>query len=132
MEGKLENPPVITVSADTRPIQEIVKKGLVDTRLIVAGQPKNIVRKFQILLFPEQDANLFYKVVFGRWFLWLTVVFSLNTLYKFSTQWSDNQKEVQLHQEENNSIMKAWNYFYSQSGKEIKKLMDSAYYKNKN
>lgn len=129
IEIKLENPPGITVSADTRPIQEIVKKGFTDTRLIVAGQPKNVIRKFQILLFPEQDAKLFYKIVFGRWFLWLTIMLLLTNLYKFSIHWSDNQKEVKLRQEENNSIRKAWNYLYAQPSKGFKKMMDSAYYK---
>lgn len=125
MEVKLENPPVITVSADTRPIQEIVKKGLIDARLIVAGQPKNIVRKFQILLFPEQGAKLFYKVVFGRWFLFLVIMFFLTNLYKFSVYWMDSQKATKLRQLENDRITKAWNALYDQQGKQSKKLMDS-------
>jgi len=93
----------------------------------VAGQPKNIVRKFQILLFPEQDAKLFYKVVFGRWFLWLTIMLLFVNVYKFSIHWSDNQKEIQLQQEENNRITKAWQFLYDQQGKRIRQIMDSAY-----
>lgn len=125
MEVKLENPPGITVSADTRPIQEIVKKGLIDARLMVAGQPKNIVRKFQILLFPEQDAKLFYKAVLGRWLLFLVIMFFLTNLYKFSVHWIDSKKDTKLRQLENDRITKAWNALYDQQGKQNKKLMDS-------
>ena len=28
-------------------------------------KPKPVIKKFQILLFPERDAKLFYKIVFG-------------------------------------------------------------------
>ncbi|MFY0255968.1 hypothetical protein ACDQ55_18665 [Chitinophaga sp. 30R24] len=129
-EGKLEKPKELSISTDTNPIQEIVKKGIKDMRLVVATQPKNVIRKFQLLLFPEQDAKLFYRVVFGRWFLWLVVMLLLTNLYKFSIHWSENQKEIKLHQLENDRIKKAWNYLYSQQGKGIKRLMDSAYLKN--
>ena len=88
-----------------------------------------MTRKFQILLFPEQDAKLFYKIVFGRWLLWLTIMLFITNLYKFSINWSDNQKEIKLQNSETDRIKKAWNYLYFQEGKNIKRLMDSAYSK---
>lgn len=126
-EKKLEKLKGIDILTDTKPIQEIVKKGIIDMRLTVAAQPKNVTRKFQLLLFPEQDAKLFYRVVFGRWFLWLVVMLLLTNLYKFSIHWSENQKEIKLQQLENDRIKKAWNYLYFQQRKGIKRLMDSAY-----
>ncbi|WP_127125416.1 hypothetical protein [Pseudoflavitalea rhizosphaerae] len=129
IEGKLENPQGVTVAADTRPIQEIVKKGLIDARLIVAGQPKNIIRKFQILLFPERDAKLFYKVVFGRWFLFLVIMFFIAHFYKFTVHWNEAQKVIELRQLENDRTNVAWNYLYEHQGKQGKKLMDSIYHK---
>jgi hypothetical protein len=131
-EEKLDKPKQITVSTDTKPIQEIMRKGIKDMILTAAGQPKSVVRKFQILLFPEQDAKLFYKIVFGRWFLWLVIMLFLANLYKFSIHWSDNRKEVKLQQLENDRTKKAWNYLYHQQGKKIKWLMDSAYIKVSN
>ncbi|SKA06619.1 hypothetical protein SAMN04488128_102566 [Chitinophaga eiseniae] len=125
--GKLKEIDILT---DTKPMQEIVKKGIIDMKLTVAAQPKNVTRKFQLLLFPEQDAKLFYRVVFGRWFLWLVVMLLLTNLYKFSIHWSENRKEIKLQQLENNRIKKAWNTLYSQQGKGIKRLMDSAYNKS--
>jgi hypothetical protein len=52
------------------------------------NKPQPVVKKFQILLFPEQDAKLFYKIVFGRWFLFLVLMLLIINLYKFSVHWS--------------------------------------------
>src|SRR5690606_11361073 len=70
---KQQQPNAVTVRTDTRPIEAIFQKGLDNLKLAVDCQPKSVVRKFQILLFPEQDAKLFYKIVFGRFFLLLTI-----------------------------------------------------------
>ncbi|MCA6440801.1 MAG: hypothetical protein IM598_15855 [Chitinophagaceae bacterium] len=99
-------------------------------KLTVAAQPKNVIRKFQLLLFPEQDAKLFYKMFFSRWFLWRVVMLFLTNLYKFGSHWSDSQKEAKLQQLKNDRIKKIWDYMYHQQGKEIKRLMDSAYIKS--
>jgi len=128
-EEKLDKPQSINVSTDTRPIQAIVKKGIIDMKLAAAVQPKNVIRKFQLLLFPERDAKLFYKVVFSRWFMWLAVMLLLTNLYKWGIHWSDNRKEIKMEQLENDRIKKAWNYLYSQQGTRIKQLMDSSYAK---
>jgi hypothetical protein len=126
---KVDKPKPVIVSADTRPMQEIVQKGVADMKIMVGTKPQSIVRKFQILLFPEQDAKLFYKIVFGRWFLFLVLMLLIDNLYNFSVHWSDNQKEIQREQLENDHIKKAWYYFYEQEGKSGKRLMDSAYIK---
>src|SRR6185312_5140418 len=101
LEEKLDEPKPINVSVDTQPVQQIVKKGVTDIKFIVGAKPAPIVKKFQILLFPEQDAKLFYKIAFGRWFLFLVLLLLISDLYKFSVHWSDNQKEVRWRQLEN-------------------------------
>ncbi|HET6254711.1 MAG TPA: hypothetical protein VFE32_11585 [Puia sp.] len=128
-DAKLDKPKPTIVSADTRPVQEIVKKGVTDIKFIVGTKPVPVVKKFQILLFPEQDAKLFYKIVFGRWFLFLVLMLLMTDLYKFSVHWSDNQKEVQREELENDRINKAWYYQYTREGKTGRRLMDSAYIK---
>jgi hypothetical protein len=128
-DEKMDKPKPIIVSADTRPIQEIMKKGLTDIKLTVGSKPQPVVKKFQLLLFPEQDAKLFYKIVFGRWFLFLILMLLIINLYNFSVHWSDNQKEVQRKELENDRINRAWYYLYEQEGKAGKRLMDSAYAK---
>jgi hypothetical protein len=129
LKEKIDNPkPVIAVS-DTRSIQEIMTKGLIDIKLIVGSKPQPIIKKIQILLFPEQDAKIFYKIVFGRWFLFLVLLLLTTDLYNFSIHWSDNRKEIQRGRLEIDRINRAWYYLYEREGKAGKRLMDSAFSK---
>jgi len=127
LDAKIDKPKPINVSADTRPVQEIVKKGVTDMKFIVGTKPVPVVKKFQILLFPEQDAKLFYKIVFGRWFLFLVFMLLITDLYNLSIHWSDNQKEVQRQELENDRIKRAWNFLYERGGDAGKRFMDSIY-----
>lgn len=129
-EDKLDKPKEITVSTDTKPIEAIFKKALSQIQLTVSGQPKNVTKKYQLLLFPEQDAKLFYKIVFSRWFMWLVIIVFLNFLYDWAVHWSDNNKEVRMEQLQNDRFTNAWNYLYKQSNKGTRKLMDSAWIKS--
>jgi hypothetical protein len=129
LKEKIDKPKPVIVTADTRPIQEAINKGVTDIKLLVGSKPQPIIKKIQILLFPEQDAKLFYKIVFGRWFLFLVLMLLITRLYDFSVHWSDNQKEVQREEMENDRIKKAWYYLYDREGKIGRRLMDSAYSK---
>lgn len=117
----------ISEPLDIKPIEAILQKGVLDIKFMIGRQPKSIIRKFQILLFPEQDAKLFYKIVFGRWFLWLALMLAINNLYNWGMHYSDNKKEVEMRQIQNDRIRKAWEYMYANNDKEIKKLMKKAY-----
>jgi len=130
LNEKLDKPKPVIVAADTRPAQNIMNKGVTDMKLIVGSKPSPVIKKFQILLFPEQDAKLFYKIVFGRWFLFLVLMLLIDNLYNFSIHWSDNQKEVRREQLKNDRINRAWYYLYEQEGKAVRRLMDSAYAKS--
>lgn len=127
LDEKLDKPKPINVSADILPVQEIVKKGVADVKFIIGTKPVPVIKKYQLLLFPEQDAKLFYKIVFGRWFLFLVLMLLIVNLYNFSIHWSDNLMEVQREELENGRINKAWYYLYDHENKAGKKLMDSAY-----
>ena len=129
-DERLANLKIISPPIGTKSLEEIIKNGIINMQLTAASQPKNVTRKFQILLFPEQDAKLFYKVVFGRWFLWLTAMLFIMSFYKWSVHWSDNQKEIKEQQLQTDRIKKAWDYFYFQEGKVVRRSMDSAYIKS--
>ncbi|PBI90888.1 hypothetical protein BSF41_15940 [Flavobacterium sp. ACN2] len=117
----------VSETLDIRPIEAILQKGFLDIKFMIGRQPKSIIRKFQILLFPEQDAKLFYKIVFGRWFLWLVIMVALSNLYNWGINYSDNSKEIELRKIQNDRIRKAWEYMYINSDKETKKRMKEAY-----
>jgi hypothetical protein len=106
LKEKIDNPKPVIVTADTRSMREVVNKGITDIKLIVGSKPQPIIRKIQLLLFPEQDAKLFYKIVFGRWFLYLVLMLSITCLYKFSVHWSDNQEQIQQKELETDRIKK--------------------------
>ncbi|SCY94524.1 hypothetical protein SAMN02927916_4216 [Flavobacterium anhuiense] len=117
----------VSEQLDIKPMEAILRKGFLDIKFMIGRQPKSIIRKFQILLFPEHDAKLFYKIVFGRWFLWLAIMIALNSLYSWGIHYSDNSKEIEMRQIQNDRIRKAWEYMYINSDKETKKLMKKAY-----
>jgi len=123
---RLENFKVIAPPVSTKSFEEEIRKVISEKRLSDANESKPATRKFQILLFPEQDAKLFYKIVFGRWLVWLTIMLFITNLYKFGVHWSDSQKEIKIRSLETDRIKKAWNYLYFQKQK-YKKVMDSAY-----
>lgn len=130
LKEKVDKPRPVIAVADTRPIRDISTKAVTDIKLIVGSKPQPIIRKFQILLFPEQNAKLFYKIVFGRWFLFLVLMLSITCLYKFSVHWSDNQELIRQKELENDRIKKAWYYLYEHEDNSGKRIMDSAYSKS--
>jgi hypothetical protein len=88
--------------------------------------PKGTTKKFQILLFPEQDAKLFYKIVFGRWFMWLALMLFLSLAYKWIIHREDNNRQMMIEALKSDRITKAWDYLYNQNNKHLHRLMDSA------
>ena len=126
-KNEYKNEKNVSEQLDIKQIVAILQKGFLDIKYMIGRQPKSIVRKFQILLFPEQDAKLFYKIVFGRWFLWLAIMAALSNLYNWGIHYNDNNKEIEMQQTQNDRIRKAWKYMYDNNNKETKNLMKKAY-----
>lgn len=126
-ENHTGKPQTVIANSDTKPFLLLLEKGLTDIKTIVGNQPKSVVKKIQVLLFPEQDAKLFYKIVFGRWIIWLTVMLIINNIYKWGINYSKNQKDIELQQLDNDRIKKSWRYLYDHSGNNMKKEMEKAY-----
>jgi hypothetical protein len=127
MEQKLGNIKSASQQEDANTLQAVLKKGIIDLKLMMSTYPKGITKKFQILLFPEQDAKLFYKIVFGRWFMWLATMLALVLLFKSAIHYIDSHRQVMLELEKNDRIRKSWNYLYDQANKKGKRQMDSVF-----
>jgi len=127
LEEQIKEPKPVNLNADTKPFLQLLQKGMLDIKLIIGNQPKSIQRKFQILLFPEQDAKLFYKIVFGRWFLWLVIMLALTHFYKWGVHYNDIQESIEIEQLESERIRKSWKYLYEHSDNNVKKEMERAY-----
>lgn len=122
---KLEKQKILPPTTDMKPVQEIIKKGIADMELIAGSQPKTVTKKIQIVLFPERDAKLFYKIVFGRWFMWLAIMLFSSFLYKLLVHRSDNDTQAMIEVSRNDKITNAWHCLYKQSDKNLRKKMDS-------
>ncbi len=65
---------------------------------IINEQPKNIIHKKQILLFPEYGPREYYKLVFGRLLFWMMMFLLAFYLFSLGKQFIDSWKEVKLRE----------------------------------
>jgi len=128
LQEKLRDTQSSNARLDSGIIQRILKKELLEFKLSFNKQRHNVIHKFQILLFPEQDHKLFYKVVFGRWFLGIVVLVFLNYSYKLLLKWTDDKKEIITRQLDVDQYRKAWTIYYGKQNKSRKRQLDSIYY----
>ncbi|MEO7485482.1 MAG: hypothetical protein ABIU77_00190 [Ferruginibacter sp.] len=78
-----------------QPIEELIRRDIVSREVREREHPRKTIRQLQIILFPPQDARLFYKIVFGRWLIWLTAMLAITNLYKWGMHYTD------VHQQDN-------------------------------
>lgn len=95
-EEKLQNLKVTAPPIDTKEFRQILSRGLEDISIKLSMRPGTVTKKLQILLFPEQDAKLFYRIIFSRWLLGLMLAFLITNIYSLAVHWTDNQKEIDL------------------------------------
>jgi hypothetical protein len=115
------------VPISPEPLADEIRDDIVIIRKAITGRPPTNTRKFQILLFPEQDRKLFYRIVFGRWLMWLTVMLLLNNLYRFGVNWSNNKSKIEQVRLQNDQTRKAWELMYKDGTKGTRKTMNEAY-----
>jgi hypothetical protein len=121
----MDSPKTTSANTDVQTILDMTNGGFTDIRVRLSQL--SLSKEHRILLFPEQDRKLFYKIVFGRWFLYLVIMLFLNNFYKWGVNYSDNQKEITLTQLQNDRIKKSWDYLYKNNNREVKRLMQDAY-----
>lgn len=132
-DGRL-NEQVVAAPADTQPIQQIITEGyhkieksLTERRdemkkmvaegfqkvsAIVEAQPKAIVRRYQVALFPENDPHGNYKFAVTRFLRWAAILAAMGVLLRLGTQWLDNihsERQLQLQlQSKSTSFQKSY------------------------
>lgn len=124
--GKFQTQPKPNIVVDTKQVEDILKNGFSELKIHMALQPKALVKKFRILLFPEQDAKLFYKIVFSRWFMWLAIMFFCYHIYTWAIYRENVNKEVAMEAAKANPKVAAWDYLYNIKSKQLHRMMDSA------
>jgi hypothetical protein len=118
--------PELDIEQSLKTIQDSIRQISFDikTQLEKAG------RIIKIQLFPEQDRKLFYKIVFGRWFIILAVMLAIRCLYLWGINRNDNQRIVTLKLIEAQKMNKAWDYMYHHADRKTRRMMDSAVIKS--
>src|SRR5438105_7248572 len=89
-DEKLEQQKAIIPSIDVQPVQAMITKFIAQMQTIITAQPQNIVRQFRILLFPEQNATEYYRLVFGRLLFWMMIFLIATYLFVLGKQFIDN------------------------------------------
>lgn len=117
---------------DMKKVETVVSKGMTDISESVQSEMKKSRRSYQLLLFPPQDAKLFYKIVFGRWFLYFAICLAISKTYEWAVLVSNNRAQVELEEVRfrNDRINRAWYYMYSLKNKNLHRQMDSALIKS--
>lgn len=116
-----------TKPMDTSPIKEAVIKGIGELKSTVSAIQRPVTKKLQVLLFPEQDAKLFYKIVFGRWYLMIVIALLLKLAFSYFSHQQEINKQIDMQTAKDDRITKAWIYLYSRGNKTTRKQMDSAW-----
>ncbi len=133
MEGvyqKLELQKAPLPPADTKLMQSIISTGIRQIQQTVEAQPKNIVRQFRFLLFPEQLAEQYYRIVFGRLLFWMMIFLLATYLFVLGKQGIQSWERVQEENLEANHARNAFDYLYKYAGKEDRKKMIDAWDKS--
>lgn len=118
-------------TADNRLVQAIVLTGIQQIQQTVEAQPKNIIRQFRFQLFPEQFADQYYRIVFGRLLFWMMIFLIITYMYILGKQGINSWQLIKEKEVETNQYKKAWVYLY-QKEKKLKQKMDSAWVRSVN
>jgi hypothetical protein len=81
--------------------------------------------RFVVQLFPEQDRKLFYKIVFGRWLLYLLLGLTIKCMCQWGLDWNEKQAIAKIETSKNERINKAWQQMYDNTDRKTKRMMDT-------
>lgn len=70
-EKKLQEQKIIAPPPDLLPVISALGRGINEIGQKVEAQPKNVIRQVRLLLFPADNADRYYKIIFGRLFPWM-------------------------------------------------------------
>lgn len=117
---------------DMKRVEAVVTKRMEEIAVQITSEIKKSRRTYQILLFPPQDAKLFYKIVFGRWFLYFTICLGIINFYEWAVHESNNRTKIEMEEARfrNERITRAWYYMYTLKNKSLHRQMDSALIKS--
>jgi len=126
-EEKLTGLKIPPPEINTKQITFAIDAGLNKVKEAIDTQPKSITNQLRILLFPENNATEYYKIVFGRLFFWMMIFLIATYFFVLGKQLIEGNIEIKQNDKGSIQYRKAWNYLYDNSKKSVKLKMDTAW-----
>ncbi len=82
-DQRLDQIKVVPPAVDTGPIKNLVQEKMTAIENRIEAQPKNVIKKHQLLFFPEQDTKEYYRFFASQimpYVIWFFVVYFLYCL----------------------------------------------------
>jgi hypothetical protein len=114
---------------DINSLSKDISDGITSIKSVIETQPKSVIKQYRFLLFPEQNAGEYYRIVIGRLLFWVMVFLLATYLFALTRQFIDNWAIVRNNELNGNQYKKAWQYLYKNENKSGKRKMDSGWYK---
>lgn len=105
-----------TSSIDTRPIEQIVSKGMNNITILIEESKDKRRSSIQFKFFPDYNTVEYYKIVYGRILFWVVMLFITKYLYLLGSLWISRNYDDQRYK-------KAWDNLYQLQGKSSQKMM---------
>jgi hypothetical protein len=123
---KLENHQVIAPAPDTGPITRQFSEFFQKVTDILEAQPKNVVHQRRFLLFPADNADYYYRIIFGRLFGWAVLFLVCTYLFSLGQQYIEKSTAASNRRYYYETYQDAWNGLDSLLGPSGRKKMQEA------
>ncbi|MES2004719.1 MAG: hypothetical protein V4450_09365 [Bacteroidota bacterium] len=106
IEKRVEQNPFSLSLNDKAWIKKLIEENADRVIKSIADQPREVTHVKRILLFPEHNAAEFYKVFYGRFFKWITILFIACFLYTLGKQYISAHREKEWYREAYEQMLK--------------------------
>ena len=94
-----------TLTADTRPIEQLVSKAMNTIATIVEKSKEKRRAWFQFKFFPEHSTMEYYKFVYGKILFWVAMLFIAYHVYLLGSQWINKSYDLQKYEQQNKQVL---------------------------
>jgi hypothetical protein len=129
-EQKFANLKNETPKPDLSEVNSTLNNGLTEINQTLQKKPVPVTKQVRFLLFPETNAERYYKITFGRILPWLAVVLMATYLFSLGQQWISEWQMVKEEEFETNISATAWDSLYKKANAKDKKTLDKLWEKN--
>jgi hypothetical protein len=123
---KLTNLKVTLPAPDTGPITRQNAEYFQKVTDILAAQPKNVIHQRRFLLFPADNTDYYYRVIFGRLFGWAVLFLVCTYLFSLGQQYIEKSTAASNRRYNYETYQDAWNGLDSLLGPSGRKKMQEA------